>query len=102
MPGTPNVGANIRELTAANKTKPPGQQRPRQQIIAIAESQARKANRVGIGSDKHPGFGAVQNKIAKSEGVSKDRAGAILAASTRGASKAAKKKNSRLLKVPGK
>ena len=99
MPGGPDVGANIKELTAANKIKPPGQQRPRKQIIAIAESQARKASRTGVGSDKHPGFSAVQGKIAKSEGISKDRAGAILAASTRGASKAAKKKNPALKKV---
>lgn len=50
---------------------------------------------------KHPGFKAVQAKIAKKEGYSKDKAGAILAASTRNASKAAKKKNPRLKKVKG-
>lgn len=50
-------------------------------------------------SSKHPGFEKVQEKIAKKEGVSKERAGAILAASSRGASKAAKKKNPRLKKV---
>jgi hypothetical protein len=47
----------------------------------------------------HPGFKAVQNKIAKKQGISKESAGAILAASTRGASKAAKKANPRLKKV---
>lgn len=50
----------------------------------------------------HPGFKAVQSKIAKSGGYSKERAGAILAASTRGASSAAKKANPRLNKVKGK
>jgi hypothetical protein len=50
-------------------------------------------------SKKHPGFEKVQEKIAKKEGVSKERAGAILAASSRGASKAAKKKNPKLKKV---
>ena len=48
---------------------------------------------------KHPGFAAVQAKISKSADVSKDRAGAILAASSRGASKAAKAKNPALKKV---
>lgn len=48
---------------------------------------------------KHLGFRAIQNKIAKKQGISKKAAGAILAASTRGASKAAKKKNPRLNKV---
>lgn len=50
-------------------------------------------------SAAHPGFKAVQGKIAKKYG--KERAGAILAASTRGASKAAKKANPRLLRVKG-
>lgn len=46
---------------------------------------------------EHPGFKAVQSKIEK-EGYSKKAAGAILASKTRNASKAAKKKNSRLKK----
>lgn len=45
----------------------------------------------------HPGFRAVQKKIAKKYGMK--RAGAILAAKTRGASAAAKKKNPRLKRV---
>ena len=49
----------------------------------------------------HPGFKAVQSKIAKSEGVSKERAGAILGSKTREAGKAAKKANPRLKKVRG-
>ena len=48
---------------------------------------------------KHPGFKAVQSKIAKGEGVSKKAAGAILANSTRKASPAAKKANPKLKKV---
>jgi len=48
----------------------------------------------------HPGFKAVQGKIA-SEGYSKKAAGAILANATRNASKAAKKANPRLNKVKG-
>lgn len=50
-------------------------------------------------ASKHPGFAKVQAKIASKEGVSKDRAGAILAASTRNAPKAAKKANPKLRKV---
>ena len=49
---------------------------------------------------KHPGFKAVQGKIEK-EGYSKKAAGAILAARSRGASSAAKKKNPRLKRVKG-
>lgn len=51
---------------------------------------------------KHPGFKAVQSSIAAKEGVSSERAGAILAASTRRASPAAKKRNPRLKRVKGK
>jgi len=47
---------------------------------------------------KHPGFKAVQGKI-ESEGYSKKAAGAILAASTRGASAKAKAANPKLKKV---
>jgi len=52
-------------------------------------------------AEKHPGFAKVQAKIAAKEGISKDRAGAILAASSRGASSAAKKANPNLKKVKG-
>lgn len=48
---------------------------------------------------KHPGFKAVQNKIAAQQGVGREAAGAILAASTRKASVAAKRKNPRLRRV---
>ena len=49
----------------------------------------------------HPGFKAVQNSIAKKEGVSEKSAGAILASSSRKASPEAKEKNPRLNKVKG-
>jgi len=53
-------------------------------------------------SKKHPGFAAVQSKIAAKQGVSKEAAGAILAASTRKASAKAKASNPNLKKVKGK
>lgn len=49
----------------------------------------------------HPGFRAVQDKIAKKQGISDKKAGAILAASTSGASAAAKRRNPRLKRVKG-
>ena len=66
---------------------------------------AAKTAKKGMGgyleSYKSGGFKAVQSKIAKEQGVSKEAAGAILAASTRGASEAAKRKNPNLRKVKG-
>jgi len=52
-------------------------------------------------SKKHPGFRAVAKKIAERQGVSEERARAMLAAATRRASPAAKRKNPRLKKVKG-
>jgi len=52
------------------------------------------------GGKAHPGFKAVARKI-QGEGYSKKAAGAILAASTRGASAKAKKANPRLKRVKG-
>lgn len=49
----------------------------------------------------HPGFKAVQEQIAKKQGIGMERAGAILAAGARKASPAAKKANPALLKVRG-
>lgn len=51
---------------------------------------------------KHPGFEKTQEKIAKEQGISKERAGAILAEGARKASPAAKKANPNLKKVKGK
>jgi len=53
-------------------------------------------------SKAHPGFKAVENKVAKKEGVSKQSAGAIVASAARNASKAAHKANPRLNRVKGK
>jgi hypothetical protein len=50
---------------------------------------------------KHPGFKAVQGEIAQKSNVSKKAAGAILAAASRHASPAAKRKNPRLKRVQG-
>ena len=50
---------------------------------------------------KHPGFKAVAAKVAAKQGVSKEAAGAIVAAGARKASKAAVKKNPALKKVSG-
>lgn len=47
----------------------------------------------------HPGFKAVASKIAAKEGVSKQAASAMLAASTRKASAKAKKANPKLKRV---
>ena len=49
----------------------------------------------------HPGFKAVQKKIAEKQGVSEERAGASLASSARKAGSAAKKSNPKLKKVKG-
>jgi hypothetical protein len=49
----------------------------------------------------HPGFKAVQSKIAAQYGGNMKKAGAILAAKTRSASPAAKKANPRLNRVKG-
>ena len=48
---------------------------------------------------KHPGFKAVQRKIASREGVAMKAAGAILASASRNASPAAKRANPRLKRV---
>ncbi len=52
-------------------------------------------------SAKHPGFKAVQKKIASKQGVSMESAGAILAAGARKASKKAVAANPRLKRVKG-
>ena len=54
-----------------------------------------------MNSKAHPGFKAVQAKIAKKSGVSMEAAGAILASVSRKASPAAKAKNPALKRVAG-
>ncbi len=49
----------------------------------------------------HPGFARVQSNISKKMGVSMERAGAILASSSRHASAKAKRANPRLKRVKG-
>jgi hypothetical protein len=49
----------------------------------------------------HPGFGAVQKKIMMKEGMSKESAGAVLAAAARKASPVAVKANPKLAKISG-
>ena len=49
----------------------------------------------------HPGFKAVAKTIAKKQGISEQRASAIVAAGARKASPAAAKANPRLKKVSG-
>ena len=49
----------------------------------------------------HPGFAAVQAKIARKQGISQERAGAILAAGARKASSKAVKANPRLKRISG-
>lgn len=49
----------------------------------------------------HPGFSAVANKVARKEGVSPERARAIVAAGARNASAKAKKANPNLKRVKG-
>ena len=49
----------------------------------------------------HSGFKAVAASISRRQGVSKKRAGAILAAGTRRAGAAARKKNPQLNRVRG-
>lgn len=56
----------------------------------------RKSNSI-----KHPGFEKVAANIAKKQGISKERASAILASGARKASKQAVKANPRLKRVTG-
>lgn len=56
---------------------------------------------MGLMKAKHPGFKGIQKRIADQYGGDMKKAGAILAASTRNASPAAKKANPRLRKVKG-
>lgn len=61
----------------------------------------RRANAAVKAHDRHPGFKAVAASIARSESLPIDRARAILASRTRGASAKAKKANPFLARVKG-
>ena len=52
-------------------------------------------------ANAHPGFKAVAEKVAGKEGLPYGRAAAIIAASSRNASKKAHKENPRLNRVKG-
>jgi hypothetical protein len=54
-----------------------------------------------MAAKKGMGFKAAQKEIAKKQGISMERAGAILAEGARKASPAAKKANPNLMKVKG-
>lgn len=56
---------------------------------------------MAVAKKAHRGFKTVQKEIAKKQGISMDRAGAILAAGARKASPAAKRANPRLKNVKG-
>lgn len=66
-------------------------------------SMAKKKDDCSMSAKKkfHPGFKAVEKKIASKEGVSKKSAGAILASSSKNASSKAKAANPKLNKVKG-
>ena len=61
----------------------------------------RKAGKRVVAKKAHPGFAAVQKKVAAKQGVSMERAGAIVAAGARKASKKAIAANPRLKRVSG-
>jgi len=66
----------------------------------ISKKKSKKEEKEEVSeSKKHPGFKKVASKIAKQQKLSIKKASAILAASTRKASKKAKKKNPKLKKV---
>jgi hypothetical protein len=54
-----------------------------------------------MASKEHPGFENVARRISRQQGVSMDRARAMLAAGTRRASPTARKANPRLNRVKG-
>jgi hypothetical protein len=65
------------------------------------KSEGKSEQMMEYGKMKHPGFAAVQKKIAKKQGVSAKAAGAILASGARKASKKAVAANPRLKRVTG-
>lgn len=70
---------------------------------AVRESKGDKHNLMKHGehTSKHPGFSAIQKRIAEKSGVSQKAAGAILAARSRSASRGAHRANPRLNRVKG-
>jgi hypothetical protein len=70
-------------------------------MLEVRGEEVRKMAKRGRHSSAHPGFKSVQKSIARRQGVSMERAGAILASRTRGASGKAHKRNPRLNRVKG-
>lgn len=68
------------------------------QLAAAAERRMQRKNNQ---NSKHPGFDKVAQSIASRENIPLEKAKAILAAKSRGASAAAKKANPRLKRVSG-
>jgi len=62
---------------------------------------AKKRKLPSKGGTAHPGFEGAASSVAKRQGLSKERARAIIAAGARKASKAAVRKNLRLKRVSG-
>jgi hypothetical protein len=77
---------------------PPNLQNAMQRRVS-GGAKKKSSSKASSKSAAHPGFAAVQNKIANQQGVSQKAAGAILANSSRNASPAAKKANPRLKRV---
>lgn len=93
------------QMTYGDETPDPqfGTERRQQtpQEVAAYEAFLKRMYGKKKGGQKHPGFKAVQSKIAAKQGVSKKAAGAILASATRKASAKAKAANPRLKRVKG-
>jgi len=70
--------------------------------MEVVEVAKRKATRRRKSTKKVRGFAVNTRKIARQKGISIERARAILAAGTRRASPAAKRRNPRLKRVKGK
>lgn len=118
IPSTTTIPSVSKVGTVSTKSQPVAvkRKRPRKDMGGMATKKANvlggmefgmPEENMGInsmkkgGSAKHPGFKAIQSKIAKQSGVSKKAAGAILASASRNASKSAKSINPRLKRVKG-
>lgn len=95
----PTVGKKKFKYTPKGEKAAKSYAKKTNQPITYAQDQMDMRAQIG---KVHPGFAAVQAKIASKEGVNKKEAGAILAASTRKASAKAKKENPKLKRVKGK
>jgi 3-methyladenine DNA glycosylase/8-oxoguanine DNA glycosylase len=106
MPGGKSPGPSIKNPSVYEALRRKGMSKSK--AAAISNAQARKVSEIpdrmhGLPpielSSAHPGFEAVARSVAGRQGVSMERARAIVAAGTRGASAKAKKRNPRLKRV---